>query len=200
MQHLLLVLNPFGFGTVKYYHMKMQDLSLFKMPDHFRGRPGWYVQLWWITEALLFRPSPQIFYGWRRFLLRMFGAQIGKKVIIRPTVKMTYPWKVKIGDYSWIGDDVVLYSLGEIVIGNHVVISQRSYICTGSHDYTKSDFLIYARPIHIEDESWLATDVFIGPGVIIGKASVVGARSSVYKNTEGGMVYAGNPAVFMKNR
>jgi len=178
----------------------MQDLSLFRMPENFRGKPGWYVQLWWITEGLLFRTSPQILYGWRRFLLRLFGAKIGKGVIIRPTAKITYPWKVQIGDHSWIGDDVVLYSLGNIFIGNNTVISQRSYICTGSHNYTKPEFTIYNCPVTIEDESWLATDVFVAPGVTIGRGAVIGARSSVYKSIEGGKVYAGNPAVFMKER
>jgi putative colanic acid biosynthesis acetyltransferase WcaF len=93
---------------------RYQDLSLFKVPAGFRGRPGWYVQLWWVVHAMLFRPSPQIAYGWRRMLLRLFGAQVGVGAIIRPTVRVTYPWKVTIGDHAWIGDEVTLYSLGEI--------------------------------------------------------------------------------------
>ena len=123
----------------------MQQLNNFKLPKNFRGRNALIVQIWWIVQATLFRCSPQIMYGFRRFLLRLFGAKIGKKVIIRPTVKITYPWKVSIGDYSWIGDEVVLYSLGEIEIKDNVVISQKSYICTGSHDYTNSDFPIFAK-------------------------------------------------------
>ncbi|MBC7450149.1 MAG: colanic acid biosynthesis acetyltransferase WcaF [Cytophagales bacterium] len=172
-----------------------QNLSLFKVPAEFRGKPGWYVQLWWITDALLFRTSPQILYGWRRFLLRCFGAEIGKGVIVRPSAQITYPWKVSIGDYSWIGDDVILYSLGSIHIGSNAVISQRSYICTGSHDYTKPAFEIFSKAIIVEDEVWLATDVFVAPGVTIGKGAVVGARSSVYKSLEGSFIYKGNPAV-----
>ena len=178
----------------------MQDLSKFKLPKNFRGKPGWYVQLWWIVQDTLFRWSPQFMYGWRRFLLRLFGAKIGKKVLIRPTAKITFPWKVRIGDYSWIGDDVVLYSLGEIEIGNNVVISQRSYICTGSHDYTKIDFPIFAKKIIIEDEVWLATDVFVAPGVKIGKGTVVGARSSVFKDLPPGKICIGNPAKPIKDR
>jgi len=178
-----------------------QDLSRFTMPANFRGRPGWYVQLWWIVQALLFHPSPQILYGWRRFLLRVFGAEIGKGVIIRPSVQITYPWKVKIGDHSWIGDDVVLYSLGEIEIGANVVVSQRSYICTGSHDYSKPTFDIFSKPIVIKDECWLATDVFIAPGVNIDRGMVIGARSSVYKNIEGSAgIYKGNPAQRVSDR
>ena len=113
----------------------MQQLNTFKLPKNFRGRNAFVVQLWWIVQSIFFKNSPQFMYGFRRFLLGIFGAKIGKKVIIRPTVRTTYPWKVSIGDYSMVGDDVVLYSLGEIEIGKHVVISQKSYLCTGSHDY-----------------------------------------------------------------
>jgi putative colanic acid biosynthesis acetyltransferase WcaF len=104
----------------------MQKLNSFKLPNNFRGRNVFVVQLWWLVQSLFFKNSPQFLYGFRRFLLRLFGAKIGKKVIIRPTVRITYPWKVVIGDFSWIGDDVVLYSLGEIEIGENVVISQKS--------------------------------------------------------------------------
>jgi putative colanic acid biosynthesis acetyltransferase WcaF len=179
---------------------KYQDLSLFNMPATFRGKPAWWVQLWWMVDSLLIQPSPQIAYGWRRFWYRMFGAQIGKKVIIRPSVKITYPWKVSIGDYSWIGDQTVLYSLGEIKIGNHVVVSQQSYLCTGSHDYSKPTFDIFNAPIVIEDEAWIATDVYIGPGVTIGKGALIGARSSVFKSLDGGYIYVGNPAKKIKER
>jgi putative colanic acid biosynthesis acetyltransferase WcaF len=178
-----------------------QDLSRFTMPANFRGKPGWYVQLWWVVQALLFHPSPQILYGWRRFLLRCFGAKIGKGVIIRPTAQITYPWKLSIGDFSWIGDDVVLYNLGEITIGKNAVISQRSYICTGSHDYKKDTFDIFSKPIIIKDECWLATDVFVGPGVTIDTAMVIGARSSVYNDVlDAPGVYKGNPAKFVALR
>ena len=170
------------------------------LPSNFRGRSGLIVQLWWFTDFCFFKPSPQILYGWRRFLLRLFGAKIGKKVIIRPSATITYPWKVTIGDYSWIGDNAELYSLGEIEIGNNVVISQKSYLCAASHDYTKEDFPIWAKKITIEDECWLATDVYVAPGITIGKGTVVGARSSVFKNLPPGKVCVGSPAKPIKDR
>src|SRR5271154_2778723 len=105
----------------------VQDLKSFQLPADFRGRPAWAVQLWWIVQATLFRASPQVLYGWRRFLLRMFGCSVGKGVLVRPTAEITYPWKVAIGDYSWIGHNVTLYSLGEIRIGANAVVSQGSY-------------------------------------------------------------------------
>jgi putative colanic acid biosynthesis acetyltransferase WcaF len=180
--------------------MPIQELNKFKLPKKFRGKNAFTVQLWWIVQGTFFRMSPQFLYGFRRFLLRLFGAQIGKKVILRPTVKVTYPWKVSIGDYSWIGDEVTLYSLGEIEIGKNVVISQKSYICTGSHNYSKPDFPIYSKKIVIEDECWLGTDVFVAPGIIIEKATVVGARSSVYKSLPSNKVCIGNPAKILKDR
>ena len=149
---------------------------------------------------MFFKTSPQVFYKWRVFLLRLFGARIGVDVIIRPSVHIQFPWKLEIGDYAWIGDEVVIYNLGKIKIGANAVISQRSYLCAGSHDYTKIDFPISNEPILIENEVWLATDVFVGPGVTIGQGAVVGARSSVFKNLEGGNVYAGSPVKYIKPR
>lgn len=172
----------------------VQDLSTFRVPAHFRGKPAWFVQLWWVVHATLFRLSPQVFFGWRRFLVRLFGGNVGKGVLLRPTVSITYPWKVSIGDFSWIGDDVTLYSLGKIDIGRNVVISQRSYLCTGSHDMESPSFDIFERPIVIENEAWVATDVFVAPGVRIGHGTVVGARSTVLHNLPSMMVCVGNPA------
>ena len=180
--------------------MNYQQLDKFKLPPEFRGRYAWIVQLWWLIQDTLFRWSPQFLYGWRCFLLRLFGAKIGRGVLIRPTTRITYPWKINIGDYSWIGDDVVLYSLGNIEIGSHTVISQNSYLCTGSHDFTRPTFDIFARPIKIGTQVWIASDVFIAPGVMIGDGTVVGARSTVYKDLPAGKICYGNPAVVIKSR
>lgn len=182
------------------YSKKLQDLSLYKTPKYFRGKSKILVQVWWIVQTLFFKLSPQVFYGWRRFLLRVFGAKIGKNVIIRPSVTITYPWKLSIGDNSWVGDEVVLYTLGEIIIGKNSVISQRSYLCTGSHDYTKIDFPIYSEMIVIKDECWLATDVYVAPNVTIGKGTVVGARSSVFNDLAPGLICVGTPAKPIKKR
>ena len=180
--------------------MVYQDLNSFKLPPNFRGRNAFTVQLWWLVQSVLFKTSPQFLYGWRNFLLRLFGAKIGKKVIIRPSVKVTYPWKLSIGDYSWIGDDVALYTLGNIEIGDNVVISQRSYLCTGSHDYLQENFPIYQKPIKICDQVWIATDVFIAPGITIEEGSVIAARSSVFKNIPSNKICAGSPVKIIRER
>jgi putative colanic acid biosynthesis acetyltransferase WcaF len=177
-----------------------QNLERFALPSRFRGRADVIVQLWWIVQATLFRWSPQVLYGWRRWLLRRFGARIGVGVVIRPSVQITYPWKLTIGDHAWVGDDVVLYTLGEITIGAHAVVSQRSYLCTGSHDYTRETFDIFAKPIVIGEQAWLATDVFVAPGVEIGAGTVVGARSSVFEALPPGMIAMGSPARVVRRR
>ncbi|MEX5411155.1 colanic acid biosynthesis acetyltransferase WcaF [Atlantibacter hermannii] len=178
----------------------MQELREFSVPKNFRGGHPVKVQLWWAVQKTLFSWSPQIAYRWRAFLLRLFGARIGKGVVIRPSVKITYPWKLTLGDYAWVGDDAVLYTLGDITIGANAVISQKSYLCTGSHDYLSTHFDIYAKPIVIGDKCWLATDVFVAPGVSIGEGTVIGARSSVFKSLPGNVICRGNPAEIIRER
>lgn len=173
---------------------KSQDIQSFKMPLGFRGKPALIVQLWWLTQATLFRWSPQFAYPFRAALLRIFGAKIGIKSVIRPTATITYPWKVSLGDNVWIGDEVVLYSLGNIYIGSDTVISQRSYLCAGDHDYTDPSFPIRGPEIRIGDQCWIATDTFVAPGITIGDGTVVGARSSVFKDLPPDMVCIGSPA------
>jgi len=182
----------------------VQNLRSFRIPPDFRGKPAWAVQCWWVVQATLFRLSPQFMFGWRNWLLRIFGARIGVGVHVRPTARITYPWKVTIGDWSWIGDETLIYSLEQIVIGSHVSISHRSSLCAGNHDYTKSDFPYVLDPgktrIRIENEVWLANDVFVGPGVTIGRGAVVGARSGVFDSLPPMMVCFGTPARPVKPR
>ena len=152
--------------------MSIQELNNFTVPENFRGRNKIIVQIWFIVQSTFFAWSPHPFYNYRRFLLRLFGAKIGKGVKVRSSCRITYPWKVCIGDYSWIGEDVVLYSLGDIEIGQNVVISQKSYICTGGHDYQSNYFEMFAKKILIKDYVWIATDVYVAPGITIGEGSV----------------------------
>jgi putative colanic acid biosynthesis acetyltransferase WcaF len=171
----------------------VQNLSKFTMPRGFRGRSAWQVQLWWLVQSTLFRWSPQVAYPFRAWLLRLFGARVGRNTVIRPSVQITYPWKVSLADRVWLGDEVVLYSLGEITIGHDSVISQRSYICAGDHDYQDVRFSIRGRPVSIGNQVWVATDCFLAPGVKIGDGSVIGARSSVFCDQPPGRVCLGTP-------
>lgn len=157
------------------------DLSKYDQSWYEPGRPKWLILLWWLVQAVVFPLTPHNHHGPRRWLLRQFGAQIGQGVVIRPSARFTYPWNVSIGDHSWVGEDVVFYSLDTITLGCHCVVSQKSYLCTGSHDINDPAFGLQTAPIVIENGAWIATDCFVGPGVRIGANSVVGARSSVLK-------------------
>ncbi len=179
---------------------RYQDLASFRLPPGFRGRSAVVTQLWWLTQALLFHPSPQFMYGWRRFLVRLFGAKIGADVLLRPSVRVTYPWKLEIGDRSWIGDRVELYTLGPIRIGSDAVVSQDSYLCTGSHDRTDPAFSMVTAPVVVEDQAWIAAGVFIAPGVTIGRGAFVGVRSVVLRDIAAGMEAVGSPARAIRRR
>jgi putative colanic acid biosynthesis acetyltransferase WcaF len=164
------------------------------------GRPKGVIMLWWLLQAVVFPLTLHAHHAPRRWLLRRFGAKIGQGVVIRPTARFTYPWHITLGDHSWIGDDVVLYSLAPITIGDHCVVSQKSYLCTGSHDIHDPHFGLQVAPITLEPGVWVATDCFIAPGVTVGGNSVVGARSSVFKSLPAGQICYGNPCRAMSPR
>ena len=179
---------------------KFQDLSRFRASAAFRGRSGLVVLLWQTVQATLFGLSPQPLYGWRRWLLRLFGAEVGRGVLVRQSARVTYPWKVSLGDHCWIGDHAEVYSLGPIRIGAHAVVSQRSYLCAGTHDAGDIAFPLVAKPIVVEREVWIAADCFIAPGVTIGRGAIVAARSTVLGDVPGAVVVAGSPATVRKAR
>lgn len=169
------------------------DLRKYDQSSFNRGRPNWLIILWWLVQAIAFPLSLHNLNGFRCWLLRLFGAKIGRGVVIRPTARFTYPWKVAIGDYSWVGDDVVFYSIDEITLGSHAVISQKSYLCTGSHNIHQPTFPLTTAPINIGNGVWVATDCFVAPGVTIGANTVIGARSSVFRDLPSQQVAWGTP-------
>ncbi|MFC5652891.1 WcaF family extracellular polysaccharide biosynthesis acetyltransferase [Paenibacillus solisilvae] len=176
------------------------DLSKYDQSWYSRGRSGSVVLLWWLVQGTLFKFSLHNMYSFRNTLLRLFGAKIGNGVKVRSTAKFTYPWKVRIGDHSWIGDDVEFYSLDEIIVGSNCVVSQNSYLCTGSHKLNDPAFGLITKPIVIKDGAWVASDVFVCPGVTIYELGVAGARSTVMKDIPAGEIHVGYPAKFLKER
>lgn len=150
--------------------------------------------LWRIVWLLAYRPSPKVFHGWRRFLLRRFGAKIAKDAYPHPSVRIWAPWNLEMGSLSCLGPDVDCYSVDRVVIGPRAIVSQYSFLCTATHDYRVASRPVVTAPIVIGERAWVAADVFIGPGVIIGDGAVVGARSSVYRDVEPWTVVAGTPA------
>lgn len=157
--------------------------------------------LWNISYWLLFRPfTTRLFMGWRRFVLRLFGAKIADNVNIYASARIWAPWNLEMGEYSCLAPYVDCYNQGNIIIGANVVVSQKSTLCASGHDISKKDFKLVCKPIQIESQVWIASEVFIGPGVKIAECAVVGARSAVFKNVEAWIVVRGNPAEFIKKR
>lgn len=154
----------------------------------------------WAAMWPAFRFSPRPLFAWRRFLLRMLGASIGKEVHVYPNVAIAMPWNLSIGDWSAIGDGVRLYALGPITIGREVTISQRAHLCAGTHDYTRRDMPLLKPPIVVGDQAWICAEAFVGPGVTIGAGAIVGARAVAMDNVEPWAVVVGNPTRFVKRR
>lgn len=150
--------------------------------------------LWGIVNATLFRPSPRIAFGWRRFLLRTFGAKVGLRVRIYNDIRIFDPSNLVLCDDSVIGPRADLYSVGLIEVGQASIISQGSHLCGATHDFRRPDFPLLIGKISVRDGVWICADSFIGPNVTIGDRAVVGARSVVVKDVAEGSIVAGNPA------
>jgi putative colanic acid biosynthesis acetyltransferase WcaF len=127
-------------------------------------------------------------------LLRLFGAKIGHGVVVRANVNISFPWRLSIGDHVWIGEGVGILSLARVTIESNVCISQRAYLCTGSHDFRREDFKLKVAPITVRTGSWVAAAAFVGPGVEVGTGAVVSAGSVVFENVPPKTVVRGNPA------
>lgn len=148
----------------------------------------------WSFAYISFRFSPRIFWVYRVFLLRCFGAKIGMNVHIYPSVHIILPKNLSLGDFCAIGAGVQLYALGNISIGNRVTISQGAHICAGTHDYRDPEFRLIKSSIRIADDVWIAADAFVGPSSMIGEFSIIGARSVLFGEAEPRSIYVGNPA------
>jgi putative colanic acid biosynthesis acetyltransferase WcaF len=157
--------------------------------------------LWIVTSFILFKPFTfKIFNPWRLFVLRLFGAKLHPRSGVYSSVTIWAPWNLEMDTNAWLGPKVDCFNAARIKIGANATISQKSYLCAASHDYTKSSHPLITSPIIIEDHVWIAADAFIGPGVKIGQGAVVGARACVFKDVEPWTVVGGNPAKFIKKR
>ncbi|OWX99682.1 hypothetical protein B6V75_18220 [Thioclava sp. F1Mire-8] len=152
------------------------------------------LRLLWALAWPAFRLSPRIFWFWRRWILKAFGAKVGKGSHIYPSVKIIIPWNLTFGEYCAVGDGVILYALGPINIGARATVSQGAHLCAGTHDISKADRPLIKSKIKIDDDAWICADAFIGPDVSVGRHSVVGARAVVVRNVPEQVIVAGNPA------
>ena len=157
--------------------------------------------LWTIVWGLFACPLPRsIGSGWKRFLLRLFGAKIDSTAVVYSSAKVYYPPNLIMEHYACLASDVDCYNVDIIRIGANTTVSQGAYLCTASHDITNSLNPLITAPIIIEDQAWIAADAFVGMGVTIGQGAVVGARAAVFKDVESWTVVGGNPAKFIKKR
>ncbi len=154
----------------------------------------------WALVTPLFRWSPRPLYGWRRFLLRTFGARVGRDVHIHPSVRIMLPWNLTIADQASIGDAALVYNLGPIDIGRRATVSHLAHLCAGSHDYQDAKLPLLRLPISIGADAWICAQALVGPGVVIGDGAVVAAGAVVTRSVDPWSVVAGNPARLVKQR
>jgi len=176
------------------------DLSSFSSASFNRGAGKIREGLWLLVSLFLFRLCPFSLSSLKCAVLRAFGAKIGRGVVIKPQVKITFPWKLAIGDFVWLGEECWLLNLDRITIGNHVCISQRAFLCTGNHNYRLPTFDLIVKPITIDDGAWLGAECWVGPGVKVGSHAILTACSVTAHDMEPWGIYQGNPATFVKRR
>jgi len=170
------------------------DLSIFDNSDFDRGAPRWKEALWTLARFVFFQNAFPWPSSLRCALLRAFGAKIGRAVVIRANANISFPWRLVIGDHVWIGEDVGILTLASVTIESNVCISQRTYLCTGSHDFRREDFRLRVAPISVREGSWIAASCFIAPGVEIGPDAIVSAGSVVFESVAPKTFVRGNPA------
>lgn len=156
--------------------------------------------LWEIVRVPLFAWTPRPCWGWRRSLLRWFGAVVGRDAHIYPSVRIAMPWNVRVGNEVAVGDRAILYSLGRITIGDRATISQGAHLCAGTHDYVRADMALVKAPITVGAGAWICADAFVGPGVAVGDRAIVGARAVAMKDVDADAIVAGNPARLIRSR
>jgi putative colanic acid biosynthesis acetyltransferase WcaF len=176
----------------------MIDLSGYTTGDFQRGASSYKEAAWWIVRALFFQSPVPWPSALRVALLRLFGATVGEGVVIRSHVNVTFPWRLTVGDHVWIGEEVMVLSLAQVSIESNCCISQRAFLCTGSHDFASPAFSLLTKPITIREGSWVAAGAFVAPGVTVGPGSMVTAGSVALSNTGAGVIVRGNPAVVVK--
>jgi putative colanic acid biosynthesis acetyltransferase WcaF len=180
--------------------MSSIDLASFDNSWYRPGRSRLVQGTWFFIGLPILRSAWLPSSGIRRGLLRLFGARVGRGVVVKPGVRVKYPWLLEVGENTWIGEDVWLDNLAWIRIGSNVCISQGAYLCTGNHDWTDPAFGLIVRPVVVHDGAWIGAMAVICPGVEVGVCAVASAGSVVRSNLDAEKIYAGNPAVPIRER
>jgi putative colanic acid biosynthesis acetyltransferase WcaF len=175
------------------------DLSTYRHTYH-SERSGIVRAMWFFVGLPLLRCQAIPSSAFRRGLLRLFGAEIGTAVVIKPGVRVKYPWLLRVGDHCWIGEDCWIDNLSFVYLGNHVCVSQGVYFCTGNHDWSDPSFGLTVRPIYVNDGAWICARAIVGPGTRIGEGAVLAAGAVATNNVPPYAVHAGNPAALLATR
>ncbi|HEY9125208.1 MAG TPA: WcaF family extracellular polysaccharide biosynthesis acetyltransferase [Bacteroidales bacterium] len=164
------------------------------------GRNKLVIALWYIVNAVFFCSFITLPYSIKNAILRLFGAKVGKGVCIKPRVNIKYPWRLSIGDYTWVGENAWIDNLDQVNLGKNVCISQGALLLCGNHNYKKETFDLMIAPINIEDGAWIGAKAVVCPGVHVASHAVLTVGSIATKNLEPYSIHSGNPAVKIKNR
>jgi putative colanic acid biosynthesis acetyltransferase WcaF len=175
------------------------DVSLCRAQRPY-SRTEYIGRICWAAISPLFFLSPRPMFGWRRFLLRLFGATVGRNANVYPSAKIYLPWNLSLGAEASIGEWALIYNLGKVQIGPQATISHRAHLCAGTHDYSDPALPLLRESIEIGPQAWICADAFIGPNVKVGAGAVVGARSVLVRDIPDWAVVAGNPAKVIKTR
>jgi putative colanic acid biosynthesis acetyltransferase WcaF len=165
-----------------------------------RGRSALVEGFWYLVKCALFLSPLPFPSRLKCFVLRAFGARVGRGVVIKPRVNIHFPWKLTVGDFTWIGEEVFILNFEPVMIGSHCCISQRAFLCTGNHDYSKPDMPYRNRSISLGDGAWVGAQAFVGPGVKLGKEAVITAGSVATRSLPPEMICSGNPCMPVRNR
>ncbi|PXA90953.1 colanic acid biosynthesis acetyltransferase WcaF [Nostoc sp. 3335mG] len=175
------------------------DLGRYSAPQFARGRSA-LVEAAWMAVQALFVSSWLPGSAHRVMLLKLFGARVGTGVVLKPGIRVKFPWRLTIGDNSWIGERAWIDNLADVTIGGNCCVSQDAYLCTGSHDWTSPGFDLITRPITLEPGAWVAARAVVGPGVTLGRGAVLGLGSSASRDLDPWTIYAGVPAAPVRTR
>jgi putative colanic acid biosynthesis acetyltransferase WcaF len=156
--------------------------------------------IWQVTWLLLAAWTPPQMRGWRRLLLRLFGAEVAATANVYGSARIWLPSNLEVGDYACVGPRVTVYNMAKITLREHALVSQGAHLCAGTHDIEDDHFQLKTRPIIIGSRAWVATEAFVGPGVCIAEGAVLGARGCAFRDLEPWTVYLGNPAQFFRKR
>lgn len=165
-----------------------------------RGAGRFKEMLWYLTKVFFFLSALPFPTGFKVWVLRRFGANIGEGVVIKPRVNIHFPWKLVIGNDVWIGEEAFLLNFEPLTIGDNVCISQRSFLCGGNHDYRKPSMPYRNGPITLKDGCWVGASCFIGPGVTIGENTVITVGSVIVSDQQGNKVVTRPPEYNIKKR